>query len=754
MRLGYGVVDAHCAVMKAAFNKVYGDTTMSLCATKSYTISAPHNVNIDSISFFWTASDNLKILGNISSDTVQIQATGVGLGKLTCNIIHDGDTVSSSIDIQIETNLTSYENISLSGNISYPDYLIISGILNIDSLNTVSWVGNTVFATSTARLIVRPGGKLVVDGGTLTSACAGEMWQGIEIVGNPDKRQLAQYQGFVELKNGATIENAKCAVLTGLRNSAGEIDATTLQTAGGILKTNNATFRNNARAVEILPYADVLANGSIRRNACGFGHCTFVNDNDNLFAQNNCPFTEFLRFNDVNGIELYSCTFTNAIPLTKFTSYRAIYTEDAGFYLTKTCPSGYIWEDCVCDESFSTYNTFSGFNTAIEANTTGSQYAIQIDQSKFNNVATAIRINGNNFTTITRDSIDITQSAGNNPFRTGIYLNNCTGYLVEQNQIKGVKQQMTGSTVGIIVNNSGNANNKLYRNAFNTLNFGVTVRGNNGDSLQGLIVACADFTNVNNNIFLANNATMKSTANETINNCVSTLCGINPFNPGILQSNGETTNNVFANNDSQMQTDQYFTMVRETMLDTTVNLNVLSQLHASAQNIADPYSLVETEFQMGNVVDDVALANNFATNNATNADNVGANDYSPLQTDETTNYAQFHAMKTLLTNDNSLIQWRTLSDSQIAELQEIAERNTGRASEIAKGVLCFFYNICYNDAVETGRAPSLLEDTSAVTTKSAKITKLTNNLQQSNLRVFPNPTDGILYVELTNGVEK
>ena len=35
--------------------------------------------------------------------------------------------------------------------------------------------------SSAARLIVRPGGKLIVDDGTLTSACPGEMWQGISL---------------------------------------------------------------------------------------------------------------------------------------------------------------------------------------------------------------------------------------------------------------------------------------------------------------------------------------------------------------------------------------------------------------------------------------------------------------------------------------------------------------------------------------------------------------------------------------------
>jgi len=85
---------------------------------------------------------------------------------------------------------------------------------------------------------------------------------------------------------------------------------------------------------------------------------------------------------------------------------------------------------------------------------------------------------------------------------------------------------------------------------------------------------------------------------------------------------------------------------------------------------------------------------------------------------ETANYAEFHALKLALRGDNndnaenndnvdnndnnnsqnsSKINWYALTPAQIAQLQTIAERNTGRASVMAKGVLCFFHGICYED---------------------------------------------------------
>ena len=50
------------------------------------------------------------------------------------------------------------------------------------------------------------------------------------MVGDRTKRQLAQYQGTVELKNGAVIENALCGIRTGLRE-----DTVTFATTGGIV---------------------------------------------------------------------------------------------------------------------------------------------------------------------------------------------------------------------------------------------------------------------------------------------------------------------------------------------------------------------------------------------------------------------------------------------------------------------------------------------------------------------------------------
>ncbi len=106
-------------------------------------------------------------------------------------------------------------------------------------------------------------------------------------------------------------------------------------------------------------------------------------------------------------------------------------------------------------------------------------------------------------------------------------------------------------------------------------------------------------------------------------------------------------------------------------------------------------------------------------------------------------YAQFHAMKAEL-RDGEMVNWRDMTEAQKAELQEIAEHNSGRASEMAKGVLCFYHGICLEDGDLSAEEPQ-------GGTKSAKTA--INKADNAGLYVYPNPTDGDLNVEITDGTQ-
>ncbi|MCL2074577.1 MAG: T9SS type A sorting domain-containing protein, partial [Marinilabiliaceae bacterium] len=71
------------------------------------------------------------------------------------------------------------------------------------------------------------------------------------------------------------------------------------------------------------------------------------------------------------------------------------------------------------------------------------------------------------------------------------------------------------------------------------------------------------------------------------------------------------------------------------------------------------------------------------------------------------NYMQFHTLRKQV--EFSERSWAELNEGEIYHLQAIAEANTGRSSTMAKGVLCFFYDICYEDddiiEIKSGETP-------------------------------------------------
>ncbi len=683
---------------------IQGPRDIHLCTHPTYALHLPQGTNA---TVTWLGSDNIQILPTNNPNVVNVAplSEGDAVVSVVVSTLEHNDTLHCPIHVFYSSLLPEVEGTTIQGQSMVIDVEtnLTTDTFCIENGKTMTITGTLHCAPGT-RLVVRPGGRLVVDGGTLTGACAGEMWQGVQVLGNGGLSQNAANQGWLELKNGALIENARCAVQA---------------EAGAVVKATNTAFRNNGRAVNFMPYVETMPGGSVRGNLSGFGNCTFTTDGDNLFAENGCEFTEHVRMSEVNGIEFHSCGFSDATA-GGFTTHRGIYAQDAGFTLTKTCPSNIVFTGCVCAESYSRYNTFSGFNTAIEANTSGNQYAIEIDQTKFSGNGTAVRINGNNFVTVTRDTFDLTQSCSQPPFVTGLYLNNCSGYKVEGNHFKGLVMANVGSTTGVIVNNSGSADNTIYRNSFSSLNYGVQVRGDNGGADGGLQVACGSFGNVANPIYLTGGATMKSTDNVTINNCASTLCGITPGFPGhpfpVNAAGANQTNSAVADGHQALQTEVYYAAVRGIMADTVLDLGALQQWHTVAQPIADRYSLTETDFQMG-LVDDVEGGD--------------------------ADYAQFHAMKAQL-RDGRMVNWRDMTEAQKSELQEIAERNSGRASEMAKGVLCFYHGICLEDGDLSAEEPQ-------GGTKSAKTA--INNADNAVLYVYPNPTDGELNVGITDGAQ-
>ena len=453
------------------------------------------------------------------------------------------------------------------------DYTIDSDLI-IDSLTTLTIAGTLHCAPST-RIIVRPGGKLIVDGGTLTSACAGEMWQGIYVEGHRNLHQTAANQGAVQLINGAVVENALRGVYTG---APGE----NWHTTGGIITADSATFRNCAKAVEYLSYADTTTPGFINDNWGSFQNCTFTVDDNNLFAANNTDFLAHVTMWDVKGVRFTRCRFED-VRTQSHTRKTAINTIDAGFKVKNGCNYTMPSLDCDCYLTTNTYCSFTGFNTAINATTSGKPYAVIIDGARFSNNVAGVKIGGNNHAEVTRCTFYLDSIITDYRSITGLTLDTCTGYLVEENVFTRNANAPAGTRYGIMVRNSGTDANSLYRNTFERMSQGIYVAGINGNTSTGLRMTCNSFSDNNYDMYLSTNAlvcpwqgnnqkgadnTFSGTQSRSLNNagsqlltyiyspgsnhvpynpttsnvilsgtaatniCGSTICGINPDTPG------------------------------------------------------------------------------------------------------------------------------------------------------------------------------------------------------------------------------
>jgi len=381
----------------------------------------------------------------------------VSTGKI---IITTHEIVSGNSQLLDEIKIIKYCDPNTQDEITYnssQDFnnvtLSIGETLRIKNNATVIFTNSTLRFYKHAKVIIEPGSRLVLNGCILTNSCPDKMWDGIHVGGNIGLPQTSQNQGVIELKNGTLIENAKEAISTYTFCPNGNTD---WDSFGGIIKADDAIFKNNRRAVEFMTYT--TAN-----NASYFNNCTFVVVNNNLFATNNAPFVAHITMWQVRGVKIRNCTFENnmtSIP----DRGKAIRTIDADYIVEKHCPL-INQQTCECANNPKP-SKFIGFNSAIWSSNTGTQYAIQIDRSDFQENVTGISMFGQSDLQITRSNILLNASNA-----TGIYLNSCTGYKVEENTISNG----SSSTTGIWIHNAGNNENVIYRNEIFGSGYGIQV---------------------------------------------------------------------------------------------------------------------------------------------------------------------------------------------------------------------------------------------------------------------------------------
>jgi len=338
-------------------------------------------------------------------------------------------------DFCTPSNMGVQENISQNTTWSIPRR--VTGAVTIQSGATLT-ITSTVKCDDVASFTIQPGGKLIIDGGKLTNTCAGEMWQGVTVLGDPTKPLTQSNQGYVELKNGGKIENAIGGITV---HNGGMVDAT------------NAYFVNNTVGVSFEP----LALGQSGRS----GTFTLTNFilNDNYFG-NTEDFEAHIKMKSSGSVLVKGCTFSSTAPYINGSNL-GIEAFNTSLTVEQHCP-GVAASDGSCPNS--TISHFTGFYRAISAYNSGASPILRIRYSSFDNNMHGLSIDGINNHELIRNNFHLSQSHS-----YGMYISNATGFKIEENSFTNTHPATNTRTIGLTIRNSGIAENEVYKNTFTGL---------------------------------------------------------------------------------------------------------------------------------------------------------------------------------------------------------------------------------------------------------------------------------------------
>ena len=228
---------------------------------------------------------------NVSGCTFSVPQTifnknSILINNTKSNWTNNNNLQSAKIYLLSGADLTNTGTINCNG----------SARISVGSEATFIHKGN-IYSSNNSDITVHSGGELIVDGGKLTNLNSGTFWQGITVYGltstTPETKNTDE-RGYIEMKNGAKIENAICGI--------------TLK-SGGVVNTNNAQFVNNKTGVKFEPCnIQNLTSGT-------FSYTTFKVD-DNFISgtqggHNDRGVNSHLIMDNCSMVSVSGCNFSN-----------------------------------------------------------------------------------------------------------------------------------------------------------------------------------------------------------------------------------------------------------------------------------------------------------------------------------------------------------------------------------------------------------------------------------------------------------
>lgn len=315
------------------------------------------------------------------------------------------------------------------------------------------------FASSThmhyrTKLVVRPGARLIIDNATLTSVNCDDnntVWQGIELWGNRELPQTTQNQGFVEIRNGATIEHAAEAIQVWKPKDG--------SSTGGIIEARDAIFLNNKRDIQFMNYLP-QSEGALVKNRSFFDNTKFLTNNDFRFGD----IFAHVTMNNVYGVDYLACHFEDE--RTGIEHYnRGISSIDASYNVLGKDNNELAHFTADFDTEQYQTSLFKNFDHGIYSRNSVSFHTIHVDQAEFTNTRIGVHISDVLLAKITRNLFHNTFFSTDFQEQVGIYSDYSSGFKVEGNTVN-FGSFTPRPAYGVMVLNSGGAANRIYRNHF------------------------------------------------------------------------------------------------------------------------------------------------------------------------------------------------------------------------------------------------------------------------------------------------
>lgn len=405
------------------------------------------------------------------------------------------------------------DEIVISSNTTWNKDRIVYGNVRIKPGSTLRISRTKIYMPHNGVIRVEPGGRLIVDSSTLTNSCDGSMWGGIQAWGNSSASQDATHQGWVVIKNNSVVEHA----VTGVTNYNPD-PIYYPHGSGGIVQVLSSTFRNNRTAVSFEEYHN-MSGAIVVPNLSYFFLSRFELNGDYKNIAGAAAPSKMVQLQGVEGVDFRGCSFLEKrFPYSGFVD--GIQATNSGFNVVPFCavtgPAGCAGAETRC--------RFKGLRNGVYTRASAPGLAVgtvTIDRADFDTSTVGVQISVHEGVSVTRcvfrigrgivntfmeSSAGLPASCGRN---IGVLTQSSKIYRVEGNTFSGVTNSFGVSpwhNIGVLAINSGNYTNRIYRNSFDHLTYGVLGLGDNRTSYPaysgyGLQVSCNTFNTNTNDIY-------------------------------------------------------------------------------------------------------------------------------------------------------------------------------------------------------------------------------------------------------------